>query len=479
MKGLLDIALIAAVLAPAGVVRAADAPAPSPAPILQSAVPVEAAATSIDVLAPEPPPDSAAASAARNAPEPAGAPASAPAEPALAADGATASSAPLPCAQQKSRIAAIASASERRPDDAALHYYLAGAWAACGEVDVALRELDRAVALGDGFLPVPDLGFEQIWDDSRFRARRVALELALPEEANASVVATIPSPEMIPEGIAVDSANGRLFVGSTATGKIVEVNAEHEQSVFAGPAAGLDQVLGLAVDAGRHRLYAVSTNRIVPRPDAPPANKVFGFDLETGTRVRVLEAAGAGQLNDVTVAVDGTLFASDSRDGALYRAGPADTDLALWMPPDTFPGANGLAMSDDGKALYVAHATGIARVELATGDILARIGNATRETLAGIDGLYAANHRLYGIQNVTNPGRAIEIVLDDAGSAAADVRTLLSHHRAEMAEPTAGAIDGQHFFVLANSFFSRLRRDGTLRDPATIAAPVVLAVPLE
>lgn len=178
------------------------------------------------------------------------------------------------------------------------------------------------------------------------------------------------------------------------------------------------------------------------------------------------------------MAADGTLFATDSRAGAIYRAGPGDVDLALWMPPDTFPGANGLALSDDGRALYVAHATGIARVDLATGEIRIRIGNATRESLAGIDGLYQRGHRLYGIQNVTNPGRAIEIQLDAGGTIVTAVETLLSHHRPEMAEPTAAAFDGNELLVLANSYFSHLKRDGTLRDPGSLTGPVILAVPL-
>jgi hypothetical protein len=149
------------------------------------------------------------------------------------------------------------------------------------------------------------------------------------------------------------------------------------------------------------------------------------------------------------------------------------------MPTDTFPGANGIALSDDGKALYVAHATGIARVELATGDIRVRIGNQTRETLAAIDGLYQRAHRLYGIQNVTNPGRAIEIQLDPAGTTVTGVETLLSHQRPELAEPTAAAFDGNDLLILANSFFGRLKPDGTLRDPASLTGPVILAVPLQ
>ncbi|HKY90335.1 MAG TPA: hypothetical protein VJM11_04815 [Nevskiaceae bacterium] len=383
-----------------------------------------------------------------------------------------------PCANQKARVEAIKAALERRPDDPALHYYLSGAWAACGNIVAALAQIDRVIALGDGFMPVRDLGFERIWDDARFRARRIAMELALPEVTDAALSAALPNADLIPEGIAVDPSNGRLFLGSAAQGRIVEVGDKGEPLPFAGPTSGLDQVLGMTVDTARGWLYVVNTNRLIPKADAPPVNAVYAFDLRTKVRIRLLDAAGAGQLNDVAVAADGTVFASDSRDGAIYRANLKDTGLALWMPPDTFPGANGLALSDDGRALYVAHATGIARVELATGDIRVRIGNATRETLAAIDGLYQRAHKLYGVQNVTNPGRVIEIQLDAAGTTVTGVETMLSHHRPELAEPTAAAFDGNDLLVLANSFFGRLRSDGTLRDPGTLKGPIILAVPL-
>lgn len=107
-----------------------------------------------------------------------------------------------------------------------------------------------------------------------------------------------------------------------------------------------------------------------------------------------------------------------------------------------------------------------------------RIANATRETIAAIDGLYVRGQTLIGVQNVITPGRVIEMTLDAAGGGVTAVRTLLSHHHPALAEPTTGAVDGDRFLLLANSFAGRLQPDGTVRDAASITAPVILAVPL-
>jgi hypothetical protein len=257
------------------------------------------------------------------------------------------------------------------------------------------------------------------------------------------------------------------------------VNGEGRQELFAGPEDGLGRILGLVVDRERSRLLAVDVgSSVTPGEDDRP-DAVVVLDLDSGRVLHRLEALEAGQLNDVTVAPDGTVFATDSRQGTLWRAAPGASTLERWPPEVRIPGANGLAVAAGGEALFVAHATGIARVEVPTGEVTPLIANETRETLAAIDGLYRRGHTLIGVQNVTHPGRVIEIRLDAAGRRAVAVRTLLSHHHPALAEPTTGAVDGDRFLLLANSFVARLQPDGSVKDPESLRDPVILALPLD
>jgi hypothetical protein len=105
-----------------------------------------------------------------------------------------------------------------------------------------------------------------------------------------------------------------------------------------------------------------------------------------------------------------------------------------------------------------------------------RVENATRETIAAIDGLYEWQGELIGVQNVTNPGRVILMTLARAGDSVVRVRTLLSHHHNRLDEPTTGAIRDSDFLLLAATGTARFNAKGTIDDPATVPKPTVVRV---
>jgi sugar lactone lactonase YvrE len=381
---------------------------------------------------------------------------------------------PALCTQNAARLNAIAGALERRPTDATLYFWEAATWADCRQLAPTLAALDKARAHGDGFLPIEPVGFAGVWSEPEFQKRRAAFEQALPQAGlSAPVAFRAQGKDLIPEGVAYDARTRSLYLGSIAQKRIVRVR-DGKQETFA--ATGLDAVLGLAADAKARRLYAVSTNGIVQGAE-PARNHVVAFDLDSGALLRTLPAKDAGQLNDVAIATEGTLYVTDSRGGGVYAARPNDAQLEVLLAAGTLPGANGLALSRDQRSLFVAHATGVARVNL--GDrTVTPIVNATRETIAAIDGLYLHRGALIGVQNAVQPGRVVRITLDDAGVKATAVETLLSHHHRELDEPTTGAVDGDRFLLLANSFVGALDEAGKLRPGITLRDPVVLEIPL-
>jgi len=145
------------------------------------------------------------------------------------------------------------------------------------------------------------------------------------------------------------------------------------------------------------------------------------------------------------------------------------------LPAGRVRGSNGIAVSPDAHRLYVAHATGLVVVDLASGEARA-LAAPPRENLAAIDGLYQWQGMLIGVENVTNPGRVIAMTLSRDGLSVARVRTLLSHHHAALDAPTTGAIAPDGFYLLARTGLDHLRDDGTVVDPANIPRPLVLRV---
>lgn len=363
----------------------------------------------------------------------------------------------------------------QRPLDGLLAYYQALAHVALGEREAALRELRSLLGRRLGLIPPRGVGFDALWDDAEFQALRTQLAAEEPRTPDAPVSFRLADPKLIPEGIAFDPKRRRYFVGSVAQKKIVVTDGHGRVRDFSAPGDRLDAVLGLAVDARRDVLYAISTNGIDDGARTDRRNALVRYDLKQGRLAARHEAPGAAQLNDVAIAADGTLYVTDSGAGSVFRLKPGETVLTPFGKPGSARGANGIAVAPDGT-LYVTLSTGIARIEPSDG-ALQRLDQPDDVVTGGIDGLYWHDGALVGIQNTTSPGRVIRIELGPGGRRITGLRVLQSHHHAAFDEPTTGAIANGRLHVLANTYVGRLQPDGTLQAAALLPT-VVIGVPL-
>lgn len=374
-------------------------------------------------------------------------------------------------------IAAIKKLIEQRPTDPTLYFYLASFQSQANERDNALASLKKVNELGDGFLPGSHFGFEKLLSDPDFETVRASLEGRLPVVTGAPVAFSIADKTFGPEGIAYDPKSKSFYVGSIAHKKIVRISPSGKLTGFSKPKDGLHQILGVAIDTRRNRLYAVSTNAVA---NANPAyNAVVAYNLTSGKRTGEFVVPDARQLNDVTVAADGMLYATDSIAGTVMKFDPAKKNggPSVFVPAGAIRGSNGLALSGDGKTLYVAHSTGVMRVDTATGKV-ERLTPPERQTISAIDGLYWRQGDLIGIQNITNPGRVIRIRLNPAGTEITKIDTLQSHHNPAFDQPTTGAIAGDAIYVLGTTGLPRYNDKGEIDNPAPLKHPKVVKVPL-
>ncbi|MGZ5648960.1 MAG: hypothetical protein ACXWG8_01395 [Usitatibacter sp.] len=374
-------------------------------------------------------------------------------------------------------VAAIEQALKQQPDDATLWFYLARYQAGLGEAKAAVAALRKVAELGEGFLPPRD-EFERVWDDPDFVAVRNRLEAKLPALDYAPTAFEIEDRTLIPEGIAYDIPSRSFFLGSIAQRKVLRITFDNSVSDFVGAGADLDAVLGVAMDSPRRILYVVSTSALTSEGEKRRRNAVLAFDVDTRRFLQRYDVPSAIQLNDVAVALGGRVFTTDSGSGAVFEIpvkgpGPARELVA----PGQVRGSNGIAASPDGKRLYVAHSTGLAVVDVSSGE-LKRVANNTRDNVAAIDGLYEWQGQLIGVQNVTTPGRVILISLSSDGEAVTRVQTLLSHHHNALGEPTTGAITERGFFLLAATGVAHYGRDGKIDKPDSVPFPKVVRIPL-
>ena len=381
-----------------------------------------------------------------------------------------------PKAAARASLERIAAVRKERPDDGLLVFYQAFAHLSLGERDAALDLLRSLKGRKLGIIPVREMGFEAVWEDADFQAIRRELADEESKTDAAPIAFRLKDPKLIPEGIAFDEKGERFFVGSIAQRKIIVTDAKGEARDFSQPADKLDAVLGLAVDAERGHLYAVSTNGFLDEAKPERRNAIVRYELKSGRLVDRFEAPDALQLNDLAIAPDGTLYVTDSIGGNAFRKEPDEKTLTRLGAAGTLRGANGIALSADG-ALYVAISTGIARLNLETGEPT-RLPQPDTVVTGGIDGLSWHEGDLLGIQNVTNPGRVVRIALAENGTRIGGLTVLQSHHHPDFDEPTTGTVAKGALHVVGNSHVKRYQPDGTLKDGESLRGTAIVAVPL-
>jgi sugar lactone lactonase YvrE len=333
---------------------------------------------------------------------------------------------------------ALERAAALNPASLRTRYNLACTYALTGRHEEALDLLGRLVQARVDYGIAREEDFAALRSHARFQRLLAELEERLAPVSTSERLFTLKA-GIIPEGIAYDEATGRTFVGSMRTGEVYAVSNDGE----AAPFAALDEgrrlaALGLRVDARRHLLWSVGAPLDVTEgQDAASGARsaVFGFDLESGILEARYEADPAlGNLEDLVIAPDGSLYLSGERPGVLRAGGevvePLRTDPAI-------VGGNGIALSADGGTLFVAsYPVGIAAVHLESG--AARfLASPSEQPLYGIDGLYVRGNDLIVVQNGVTPWRLVRLSLD-AGLTAITGARLLEFAHPDIVTATTG-----------------------------------------
>ena len=385
---------------------------------------------------------------------------------------------------QEDRAAALKASRERiqtlrkeRPNDGLLIFYEALVGIGLGERNAAFDLLRSLKGRKLGLVPVRDAGFDAVWDDPDFQKIRKDFVDEEAKTADSPVAFRLKDPKLVPEGIAYDPAGKRFFIGSIAQHKIIVSDPKGQARDFSSASDKLDTVLGLAIDSTRAGLYAVSTNGFEDSGKSERRNAVVRYDLKTGRLTDRFNVADAMQLNDVAITGDGTVYATDSASGSLFRKKPDENAFSKFGETGALRGANGIAVSDD-ASLYVTLSTGIARVDTTSG-APTRLPQPDSVVTGGIDGLYWHQGDLVGVQNGPNPGRVIRIRLTDKGNRIDGLTVLQSSHHPDFTEPTTGAIADDVINIIGNSYVGHYEPSGNIRDADKLKGTAIVAVPLK
>jgi sugar lactone lactonase YvrE len=286
-----------------------------------------------------------------------------------------------------------------------------------------------------------------------------ALALALFGAALPSQYVFPPTAQVFPEGISLRPGSDTFYVSSTANGAIYRGRlGKPNLKVFLAPGAN-GRALANGLRASRDHLVVAGS----------ATGYIFVYDLPSGRFVRRFATGSGGLINDIAIAPDGDVYATDSRRGLVFRV-PAKavsrhTGAIKRLRPfvrvsDTPIGsyANGIVPAGKRYLLVVGLASGVlGRIDLET----KRVRAVSGITFPAGDGLARDGRTLYG---VNTGSRITQVRLSRDWLHGTVVRQITSP---SFHLPTTLQIAGKRLLVV-NSQFDK--RGGTPTLPFTVSA---------
>ena len=286
----------------------------------------------------------------------------------------------------------------------------------------------------------------------------------------------IPRAGFLAEGVAI-TPRGDVLVSGVEGRTVLRWTRRGVTPWLRGKTLG--GLFGMAADPRHNRLWISETDGDdVPGGSGPGVTGVLEARLSDGV---VLAHHPAPQdskrhwIGDLVLAADGSVFASDSLHGQLYRLKPGGKALEV-IAETGLKSPQGLVMDRDGHGLILGdYPTGLHHVDLATGEVGPAMAAGGAE-LRGLDALKRHGRDLIATQNGTKTQRVLRLRLsaDERGIEAVDI---LAKGPNLLEDVSLGAVDGDRFVFVARSgwagFDDKGKPNGSVRQP-----PVVAEVPL-
>ena len=371
------------------------------------------------------------------------------------------------------------------PTSPIIGYHYARALALTGADDSALALLSRLALEGSvSVLEAPtDSAFGGLAGRPAFRPIAERIERARRPVSHSATAFELAERDLIPEGTAYDRRTRTLYLSSFYKRKILAVAADGTARDFTAPGQdGLGPVAGMEVDPRRRELWAVTIH--LPDGPVPPDSSLIGagvlhrYQLASGRLLRRYVLPPAGDVrhgfNDLTILPNGDVYVTDSQGGAVYAVLAARDTVVEVLPPGTYVFPNGITRNDDGTALFVAHGSGIDRLEPGTGR---REPIAAPDSLnvSWVDGLAFYRNSLIAHQP-SSFNRVVRVYLDKSQIRITRAEILERHHP-RFVQPTTGELAGDRYYYIANAQLRRFR-DGKIFPWDELDPVLILSVDL-
>ncbi|HKO82250.1 MAG TPA: hypothetical protein VJU78_17700 [Chitinophagaceae bacterium] len=266
------------------------------------------------------------------------------------------------------------------------------------------------------------------------------------------IVITLKNTELfIPEGIAVDSKTGDIYITSINLHKIVVAKKDESYRDFiASGKEGFGEGLGIKIDEKRNRVWAVSNKK----EGSWFMSQIHVFDKSTAepTHVFINKDTVNHLFNDLAIDNNGNAWITATNSGKLFYADTRSGKLSIACSDSLLQYPNGIALHHN--KLYIAtYSHGLLIYDPDQKRIEKLKGYNNKTYAFNLDGLGIYKNNLLGVYNtdsLNSNNATIEYKLDKTGSAITAEKIIQKGHPL-FREPTTLAIAGNKLYVLANS----------------------------
>jgi len=324
----------------------------------------------------------------------------------------------------------------------AIELQIAKTYAAGGQYPDAIERLRKLVGANLGFDPSRDPDFAKLQDTAEFRSIMDEVRRQTPPVHNSRPIMTLDVRDVRPENIAFDTNRNALLLGNTARFEIVKCAVAGGCVPLVNPKPGENSyALGLKLNQGADEVWATD--------NTPEGASLRCYDLKAGKLLRTASIRGKHVFNDLAVSSTSAVYVTDTAEGSVYQLSPGTTAFQKIAPQHTFTAANGIAISPDGRLLYVSTwEDGIDVIDIWSGAVAPMI-HPGDVCLAFIDGLYAIHGSLIAIQNGPMLPRIVEFRMDPSQSQITAMR-ILERRNPAFNGITTGVIVHDDLYYVAN-----------------------------
>ena len=296
-------------------------------------------------------------------------------------------------------------------------------------------------------------------------------------EHTSSIAFIVNELDLIPEGIAYDSATQRFFLSSKSKDKViaVDVNGNHIDFIKTRQDSVLGS-LGMKVDVERRRLWVLSNRKF--GEDKVSIVHIFNVDDTSFIKRFFAPTDREYHLNDLVLTKEGGAYITDTQSSHIFAVPPDLSELQIFVVDSLIKYPNGITISPDNKLLYVeSDENGIIIVDLNNKSIFP-IKNIMSVATGGLDGIVYYKNSIIGVANSQYDFAYIARYYVSDNGREIIAASIIDEDNPEFNIPTTCTVVGDNLYVLAATCLHVYNRNQMDRKEL-LKNPVVLKYKLD